>query len=270
MKTFPKYESGQVLLITLLVVSVAVTIVLSIIGRSTTDVAISNQIAESSRAFNAAEAGIEQALKTGVGSSATVGGGASFNVTKADIGGASGLFEFPNKTNRGQTETLWLANQDGTSPYQGASLDLCWSSETTTPALVVAILYKTVGGEYRVARGAYDPDQARGSVNNFSSVATQSGGCGGDSGTTYKQTITFSSFGIGAGDTLLAARIMPIYSDTKIAIFAGSSLPLQGSRFESTGTLASGVTRKIVVFQQFRSAPAIFDYVIYSQGDFAH
>ena len=58
-------QPGQVLLLTLLVLSVATTVVLSLIGRATTDVAISNQIAESQRAFSAAEAGIEEMLKTG-------------------------------------------------------------------------------------------------------------------------------------------------------------------------------------------------------------
>lgn len=265
-----KNQSGQMLLITLLVVSVAVTIVLSIIGRATTDVAISNQIDESSRAFNAAEAGIEESLKTGGISSATIASGASYNVTRADIGGGVGIYEFPNKTTRGQVETLWLASQDGTSPYAGSSFDICWTTEETIPAIIVSILYKTAGGIYQIARGAYDPDSSRAGTNSFSTPTQITGGCGGSTQTTYLQRITFANFGIGGTDTLISARIQPVYSDTKIAINAQAALPLQGSKFESVGKLDSGVTRKIVVFQQYRSPPALFDYVIYSQGDFRH
>lgn len=263
------HESGQILLITLLVVSVAVTIVLSLVGRATTDVAISNQIIESSRAFNAAEAGIEQALKTGAATSGSVTGGASYTVTKTDIGGSAGVFAFPNKTTRGQSETVWLAGQDGANPYVGASFDVCWSSEPTTPAMVISIVYKTAAGSYRIARAAFDPDLTRGASNNFSPVGATSGGCG-DSLTTYKQTVTFASLGVGSGDTVLLARITPLYSDSRIEINTQSVLPLQGSRFESTSTLGSGVTRKVVVFQLYRSPPSVFDNVIYSQGDFSH
>ena len=60
-------DSGQVLLITLLVLSVAVTIALSLIGRGTMDANMSANLEESARAFNAAEAGIEDALKSGIG-----------------------------------------------------------------------------------------------------------------------------------------------------------------------------------------------------------
>lgn len=59
-----KYPHGQVLLITVLVLSIAVTIALSLIGRSVTDVSMSRNLEESARAFSAAEAGIEETLLT--------------------------------------------------------------------------------------------------------------------------------------------------------------------------------------------------------------
>src|SRR5204863_1532604 len=54
---------GQVLLILLLVMTVGLAIGLSIIQRSLSDVSTASKIEQSSRAFSAAEAGIERALK---------------------------------------------------------------------------------------------------------------------------------------------------------------------------------------------------------------
>ncbi len=275
------HQQGQVLLISLLVLSIATTVALSLIARSTTDVTISDQITQSSRAFSAAEAGIEEALQSGVGSQGVqvLTAGVTYSVTKADIGGASGAYVFPKKVNRGATETLWLVghNADGslaeTPTYTAASMDVCWSGETTTPAMIATVLYKTAGGAYRVAKGAYDPDSTRALTNKFSGVTAATGGCGAGTGTTYKQTITFGSFTpvINPGvDTLLMLRLTPVYGDTSLAVNATGVLPLQGSKLESTGTSGTGITRKIVVYQQYRSPPSVFDSVIYSQGSFGH
>ena len=267
-------QEGQVLLISLLVLSIATTVALSLIGRSTTDVAISNQINESSRAFSAAEAGIEESLKTGAGNAVAqvLNSGASYTVSKADVGGAVGAYIFPKKASRGTTETLWFAEHDTDGSlieepfYTANSIDVCWSSETTTPAMIISVLYKTaLIGEYRVARGAYDPDGSR--ANNFSPVTSSTGGCGVGTGTTYKQTISLAAF---SSDTLLMIRMQPVYADTNLAVNATGALPVQGNKLESTGTSGAGVTRKVVVYQQFRSPPAIFDSVIYSQGSFSH
>lgn len=273
-------QDGQVLLISLLVLTIATTVALSLIGRSTTDVSISNQINESSRAFSAAEAGIEESLKIGTGTNVprVLTSGATYTVLKANIGGATGAYIFPKKINPGTTETLWLVNHnaDGTlvetPTYTATGIDLCWSQETITPAMIVSVVYKTAGGEYRVAKGAYDPDATRALTNKFSGVTSSSGGCGAGTGTTYKQTVTFSDFSFNpALDTLLMLRLQPIYSDAIFAVNAGSSsLPLQGAKLESSGVSGAGVTRKIVVYQQYRSPPAIFDSVIYSQGSFGH
>lgn len=281
MKKFPSRQSGQIVLISLLVLSIATTIALSLIARSTTDVAISNQITESSRAFSAAEAGIEEALKTGAGTAGAqvLTAGVSYAVAKADIGGASGAYVFPKKVSRGTTETVWLVghNADGTlletPTYTSPGIDVCWSAETTTPALSVAIFYKTAGGQYQVARGSYDPDSTRALANNFSGVTASTGGCGAGTGTTYKQTITFASFTpviTPASDTILMLRISPVYADANLAVNATGALPLQGVKLESTGSTTTGITRKIVVYQQYRSPPSVFDSVIYSQGSFGH
>ena len=266
----PSRQSGQIVLITLLVLSIAATVALSLIARTTTDVTMSSQVEESSRAFNAAEAGIEEALKTGIGSGGAqvLTPGVQYNVTVATIGGASGVYMIPRRTPRSTTETIWLVdhNPDGTlnevPTFTAQSLNVCWSHETTTPALVATILYKR-GGSYYIAKGAYDPDVRS---NNFSGVSAPSGGCGEP--TMYGQLLTFSTdFGITpATDVLLMLRLRPVYADTQLAVNATAALPFQGNRIESLGTTETGVTREIIVYQQYRSAPTIFDAALYSQN----
>lgn len=272
------FQSGQVLLLTLLVLSVATTVVLSLIGRATTDVSISNQIAESQRAFSAAEAGIEEMLKTGSVAPGvnTLASGASYSVAKTDIGGAVGVFQFPSKTALGSTETVWLVghNADGslieTPTYTGGSIDVCWSAETITPAVLISILYKS-GVFYRVARVASDPDAIRNAANHFSLPTASSGGCGVGTGTTYKQTLLFANFTpaiVPSTDVLLVMRLTPIYKETKFAVSSAAVLPLQGSKVESSGSTTGGITRKIVVYQQYRAPSSLFDAAVVSGGDF--
>ena len=72
-------------------------------------------------------------------------------------------------------------------------------------------------------------------------------------------------------DTLIAIRVRPVYADTTIAVDSGLSIvPKQGNLIESSGFTGTGVTRKVVVYQQYPSPLAIFDSVIYSQSSFGH
>lgn len=282
MRTFEhvsKRQSGQVVLITLLVLTIATTVALSLISRTTTDTTITNQIEESSRAFSAAEAGIEEALKSGVGTDGVQvlsGGKAQYNVTVAAIGGQAGVFEFPKKILQGVTETLWLTSHDASGllvevpTYTASTIGVCWGTGTVTPAIVATLLYKeSSDNSYRVAKATFDPDSSRAAVNKFSTTYTP-GGCVGTLADAYKSTITFSSLDSSinpAVDTLLALRIRSVYSDTNIGIDTSAQvLPLQGNKIDSTGSTLGGTNRKIVVFQQYRSPATIFDAALYSQG----
>ncbi len=270
-------QSGQILLITLLVLTVATTIALSVIGRSTSDEAISTQLEESARAFSAAEAGIEEALRSGRGTTSVLTSGPSYTVTVGSIGGATGIFQFPRKTPVGIAETLWLVNHntdgtlDETRQVSVPSMTVCWSAEATVPALSVSVLYKSSSdGSYRTARAALDPDATRAATNKFTGVSPAGTNCA--LANNYQQTIPFASLGITpAVDTLLAIRLRPLYADTRIAIDPlGATMPSQGNRIESVGSTNAGVSRKVVVYQQYRSPESVFDASIVSQSSFGH
>lgn len=280
-KTY-RYQRGQILLITLLVLTVATTIALSLIGRATIDLSMSNQLEESTRAFNAAEAGVEQALKSGLGTNgpAVLTNGVTYDVTVNSIGGASGVYQLPHQTPQNVTETIWLVAHDPntgalneTPYYTSTSIELCWSPSTApAPAagLVVGVLYKEgTDGTYQTARMAVDPNAATNN-NNFDSSGITTNGCGLSY---YRKVIDFTALGLtvtgASADTLIALRIRPVYADTTIALNAGvTGLPRQGTQIESTGETGTGVSRKVVVYQQYRAPLSIFDSVIFSQSSF--
>ena len=85
-----KRESGQALILVLLSLSVVLTLVLYVVSRSVTDVAVSSQQEESVRAFSAAEAGIEKTLVIGTGNAtpAPVGDSSYVSSITAAAGGA--------------------------------------------------------------------------------------------------------------------------------------------------------------------------------------
>lgn len=272
---------GQVLLITLLVLTVATTIALSLIGRATIDLSLSNQLEESTRAFNAAEAGVEQALKSGTGTAgaATLSSGVTYTVSVNAVGGASGVFAMAHRTVQNTTETLWLAQHDDatgvlleTPFFTASSMELCWSKEVSPSppaALEAGVLYKeSTDGSYKMVRAAFDPQAATRS-NNFDSTGITANGCGLGY---YGKQLNFSALGINPlSDTLLSLRIKPYYADVTIAADAGAQiLPKQGNHIESVGRTGTGVTRKVVVFQQYRTPLSVFDSVIFSQSLFGH
>lgn len=272
-----KRDSGQVLLITLLVLTIATTVALSLIGRSTTDLSVSRQLEESARAFSAAEAGIEQALQSGTGGTQVLTAGSSYDVAITSIGGAAGTYVLPKKTPRGVTETIWLVAHDSagalveTPTYTGNTIDLCWSSESTLPALVVSALYKeSTDGSYNMVRVALDPDVDRQASGNFTAVSAAGTNCNAQN--YYRYTVDFTDLGVTpAADTILALRIRPEYADTSIIIDPGGFIiPQQGNRIESVGATQGGVSRKVIVYQQYRAPSSVFDSVVYSQSSFGH
>jgi hypothetical protein len=276
------YSSGQVLLITLLVLTVLITIGLAFIGRARTDTTISTEVEESARAFSAAEAGIEDALKKGISQDSPLplsGVSASFTTKINSISSGVGVYAFPQVVKRGDTETLWLVNHnadqtlDETPLYTNNTIRICWKGVggTTSPALSVIVLYKR-DNQYRTARAAFDPESGR--ANNFAPAGSLGNSCGQSN--VYSQVITFSNFSPqinvtppNASDVLIALRLRPLYADAWLYVDSQVSLPSQGNLVTSTGTTGSGVTRKIVVLQQFRSPSSVFDAAIVSQTDFS-
>lgn len=270
------HQSGQIILIAILTLAVAGTIALSLVARGTTDTKITSNVEESSRAFSAAEAGIEEALKTGIGGATTLtSGNATATTTVAAFGSGLGPFTIPRRVSQGLGDTVFLVPHDTSgsmieSPfYKASSLDLCWSKEgATIPALTASLWYKD-GSDYKIKTLAVDPDPSRQVTDSFTPVSGLGIGCGQPS--VYKTTITFSDLGLDpAIQTLLFLRVRPLYADTTVSVDALGALPIQGNRIEATGVAGSNTTRTVVVYQQYPTPPLLADFVLFSEDALSH
>lgn len=285
-------QKGQALLIILLVMAVVLTIALSVASRSVSDIAISQKEEEASRAFSAAEAGIEQALLLGEGSVGSVANVGTFNAQVSGLAEGGKSFTVPVLLNSGETVPVWFVSHDATGNlvcdgdnpcFTGSRIRVCWGEEgtspsgSTTPALELSILYTSTPGDYstsRIGRGAYDPYSVRRGSNSFDS---QDGTCSVDGKNyAFSKTIQLNSdLGIPASATskengLQQARLRLLYNTDRahpVAInvdFPGNGvLPQQGLKVESTGE-SGEATRKIEVFQLFSDLPPIFDFGIFT------
>ena len=253
-------QSGQAVLVILLIISVLLVVGLSIASRSVTDIKISQQSQEAARALWVAQAGLEEAIKTnatvGVGTTASLGG-INYSVTKADIGGVTD-FVFPgNFLPDDEPAILSLSGYSG-------NITFYWGKEGTisnpeaTPALEVTIIYES-GGKYLARRYVYDPYQSRATKTYFAN-ANSGGTCGG-------VNFAFNSGPIDIPASSYFARLKLLFNDVPqpIGVRGSAALPSQGSCYESTATIPeSGVSRKLQQCQLTDTTPAIFDYVLFS------
>ena len=297
--------SGQALLIVLLGMAVVLTMVLSVVSRSVTDIQLTTRDDEALRAFSAAEAGVEQALIVGtnIGDTPLSDSGSSFSVNVEELGtGVDSKYAYPEEIYSGESATLWLASHDGEGNlsctdgtcYKEDYFQVCWGEDGTerdnnAPALEVSVYYDknpssipfATGvspnyGDVQVARVTYDPTSDRQDINNFQ------GGAGNGTNCNFgeKQMAFVVSFnvanalpaGCSAQDgCLLFAKAKLIYNDNEphpVGFLAPNlaTFPSQGVRIESTGQFGDS-TRQIDVFRTYSEPLSIFESAVFSMGD---
>lgn len=277
------YQSGQALIVILLVMAVGLTVGLASASRSITDIHISHQEEESARAFSVAETGIEQALLSQSEASGSVSlGGVDINYQVTVNSGGSTVFDFNGKKfAAGDTQSVWLVghNADGepdpsiSYPPDG-NVDVCWGSNAEDKlAVEVNLIYQNSDNSFGLIRGAFDADPIRG--NNFD-PSDNSSSCD-DANLAFSEIIRFGvnkpgfqRLPVGAIPYLL--RIKLLYNGEELEPLAvkargGNTLPSQGKCYESTArVINSGVTRKVRQCQFYKAPPAIFDYSLYSES----
>ncbi len=296
MKKLPNSSSGQALLLVLLSMSVVLTVVLSILARSTLDIGVSSRSEESVRAFSAAEAGIEQALVGVLNAGPVDIGNATFNASVTSYSSGVSEFILPSSLYSGESATVWFVSHDANGNltcgdgacFRGNRIKVCWGKEGTssssnfTPAIEISIVYLTTAGNYttaRIARAVVDPNDSRNDTNKFSD--DDGGTCTvGDQSFAFNKTIDFGNGGFEISPAsvytqvngLQLARISLLYNTdmghsvyVKVFPVGGSSLPAQGVVIESSGVSGSS-TRKVEVVRGFKELPGIFEPVVVSYG----
>ncbi|OIP57348.1 MAG: hypothetical protein COX79_01235 [Candidatus Levybacteria bacterium CG_4_10_14_0_2_um_filter_36_16] len=275
---FSNGNRGQVLLIVVLTTIVSLTVGLTIVSRTITNLKISKQNEESQRAFQAAEGGIEQALssaQTGNPSLLTQNfSNSSSSDTKTTVisaeGGNNILLNNGESVDQDSGMDVWLSTYpDYSSPTTG-DVTIFWSNQdiqlsgspekcgktdgsSVHSALEVVLLSGSVTSP-TFTKKVFDPCARIPSSDIYDNVTKQTVG-----GITFNYQATIS---VTNG---LIMKVIPIYNSTKIAVGSSVALPSQGSLIESTGTSGDTV-RKVVYYSSYPQIPLeIFPYSVISQ-----
>lgn len=248
----------------LLVLGIAITVGLSVMSRSVTEVSISTTSDEAARALEAAEAGVERSLggiiagPSGAGTVPTTN--SSYSVNNSSVAGTSGTaYAIPYRIANGDVASVYLqgVNSAGAAITYSGSLRICWGQSGSTPAAIETILYYREAGVVRVGRNGYDSSGRGGFAGTD--------GAGGCSGYATGKLVSMNDLGMPSGTPLLL-RIRTLYNTTAQPILVepqGGTLPVQGKDVISTGQSGTA-TQKLHVIQTNPDLPFMFDMALFS------
>lgn len=276
---------GQAVIILLLIMFVALAIGLAITQRSLNDLSTSTKGEQSTRAFSAAEAGLEKALQSqssipsislGNQSSATV------NVTPT-LPLANQALEYP-PIGKDTVAQFWLANPQNLTEYYPRNTDLniyfgnanSDLNSADTPALEVNLITLDSSNNYNVTKYFFDPNSTRRNTNGFRDIPNCSGtftintSNSPDTATLDRNFLCRVLIGNVPNQEPVMIRARILYTNTKQPIstspLGNNSLPPQATIYTSVGS--SGQTQQTVqVFQLPFVVPHYFDFAIFSAGD---
>lgn len=259
-----KKEEGYIVIIVLLLTAVLLMLGLSLATRTTEEVYLSGQEADTTRVFNAAETGIENALYL-VENTPGLIQATPKTFTAAEIAAPDGSDSNLQVTGE-QTDTF-----DMNIP-QGEVLTLKWKPGTriitkyancaAAPALIVT-LYDPVA----------IPKAYHVTYNPVSAVNTSCSGKGTNfqnstyvSATSSSVTLDNSTFGITPNGNALI-RIRPLFADASFTIEDSAAIKIVSTASDTSGgSGTSAETRKIQVIRTEPAPPSIFDYAVFSGG----
>jgi len=257
-------QKGQALLIVVLAMVVALTVGLSVVSRSIINLRNSQQEIDSQKALSAAEAGVEQAIKSGINIPNTpFSAQTSYQTSLATVSGDTAfLLNGNNKVSKDDAIYIWPTpySFDSTKLFLdkdrwSGNLDLYWGDSITAcnnAALEIAVVWNTRANP-QVTRYAFDPcSPSRSSKNNFAQPNLVNKSI---LGVTLYNNVTIP---IQNG---FLVRVVPLYTDSHVGVLgtknSGSPiLPDQGNIIISTGTTNNNVVKKLDVFQGYPEIPA--------------
>lgn len=270
-------QRGQILLIMVLALVVVLTVGLSVASRSVTNVKISKQNEESARAFQAAEAGVQQALQAYTNGNVSVGtaenpqnlqNNAFFNSQLTVIDGRRFLVRGGSSVEQSVGADVQLSssstfNGNVTIFFSQTDQNICSGTDKSKIRAAIEVLV-VQNNATPIQKYIFDPCS---SVSRTPGASPVSSGTFTVTDNDLQMTTNFnSSVSVGPITNGSVMKIIPIYNSTKVGIDTGTiDLPSQGKLVKSTGT--SGETIRTV--QYFESLPEIpteiLQYAILSQ-----
>ncbi len=238
-------DSGQVGIIVLLIMVVMTTVGVSVASRSVSELKLSRQEEQSTRALDLAEGGAEKIIAdigtySGVGTVTVGSESVNYNVTAKNEITDMTVFE-------GHTIQVDLGNV-------ATDLQVTWDNTGScddNPAIVVALISDAAN----VRRLFYGPEDCS-SVRSDGSTNVALDG----------STNTYTTGSIPLA-TERMARIKVLYGPANVSV-TGADLPPQVDVVNTSFTNPNdGTTRAVQVNRLAGSLPSIFDYVLFSGGD---
>lgn len=259
-----KSQSGQILLIIVLISSVLLTIGLSLSQVGSNETKISKLEEESKKTFQAAEAGIENFIQNNAGNyyydkSNNIGIGVSVNIINSNQKSAKEFITPLIK--KDEQYTFYLIDYPdlvagNSNSWTGNSLDIyfnsnkssqCDTSSSSEPAIELTLIYddsSTSGYELK----KYLVDNCSGRIGTPNLTVSS-----GDSDYLRKTTLSITE----SNPKVLIVR--NIFSDTKIKFIGNTDLKNQGKYITSTAqSTNNNVTKKVELFQSYPQIPADF------------
>ncbi len=244
-------QSGQIAIIVLLIMVVLLIVGLSLARRTSEEILLSGQVEDTTRVFNAAETGVEDALS---------------NIAQNNLDPKNNIsvgtdVQYSYRINQEQE-----LRRDGLERNQVATVDLStspssftiqWAKNTTCTdraAIIVSVYYDSGASVYHEALkpSCLPADKGTG----FTPVnAALDGGY-------------YHKFTISVGSNPVFARIRPLYAATDLLV-TGAGQQQYVIRSEGTEQDPDGRSeqRAIEVTRTKPAPPAVFDYALYSGGD---
>ena len=254
-------NSGQALLITIMLLAVALTVVLAMSYTSKTDVQLSKLEEENQRALAAAEAGIDALVNKSTGESIVISdlssGLANFTGTAEKASVQQPQFTSP-LLQANSHYMLYLSDYPGfLNPYNG-NVSIYYSndqSKCTSATSGDAIEITVISGSsypYTITRYLSDGGgRVVSGANDYLSAGDYT-----IDGLGFKcKTKPISIFSV-SNPKIMVVR--SIFNPTRIGFGGSSSLPAQGTVITSEAKTPSGVTKKIKLFQSYPQIPLNF------------
>ena len=230
---------------------------LSLVAQTITDVSISETESQSIQAFEAAEAGVEDALRK----LSISGDTASYSLPLLGDFGAQVSVSFSDasdslvdrKISSGEATTFWLNSfqLDGENfpsndcSYDKKKVKICWEGTEN----IEAAAYYISGGDYKVKRYYLDDEGKK--CTDFDNLSK---------GAELSALLDDTKF--------ISVRFYGSSSDEVSVVMEGqdnANLPQQGTKITSTATV-NDVERKIEVVQGWPVPPMFFDFAVFSGG----
>lgn len=257
-------QSGQIGVVVLLIMTAMLTIGIGAVSRSTQDLRLTRQEAESTSAFNVAEAGIERALAeiTVYEDALAAGDGSAVQPTAGNflLGDYSvdyqigTLDEIRASVLEGEVVTVHLDGND-------TSVDINWGTN-----------FSYANCDEYTAAGAMVPDIAVSIIDstNPEVIRKAYSKCGANPGfesVNWSDPVTVST-----SATTAYINVKVLGGDTDVEVtFPGLVKPVQGYRIESRASLVNSTETRVVVLERYKPGPpTILDYALVSGTGITH